>query len=163
MDTAREYGFARWHYASESLACVVLLFTRPVMERRQDAIEQRNEHEKRESVSQDGIKIMAALRRTTESVELVGNSWCVYFISFTSCWPMPCSWSYFPSFRLRVGRISLFHQNNPIVRRGARGITVYPLIRLPAGGGERGWWTALFSIPLRLSLSFTHKHAHTIR
>lgn len=40
---------------------------------------------KRESVSQDGIKIMAALRRTTESVELVGNSWCVYFISFTSC------------------------------------------------------------------------------
>lgn len=118
---------------------------------------------KRESVSQDGIKIMAALRRTTESVELVGNSWCVYFISFTSCWPMPCSWSYFPSFRLRVGRISLFHQNNPIVRRGARGITVYPLIRLPAGGGERGWWTALFSIPLRLSLSFTHKHAHTIR
>lgn len=46
MDTAREYGFARRHYASESLACVVLLFTRPVMERRQDAIEQRNEHEK---------------------------------------------------------------------------------------------------------------------
>lgn len=85
MDTAREYGFARRHYASESLACVVLLFTRPVMERRQDATEQRNEHEKRESVSQDGIKIMAALRRTTESVELVGNSWCVYFISFTSC------------------------------------------------------------------------------
>lgn len=115
---------------------------------------------KRESVSQDGIKIMAALRRTTESVELVGNSWCVYFISFTSCWPMPCSWSYFPSFRLRVGRISLFHQNNPIVRRGARGITVYPLIRLPAGGGESGDDEPHCSPYLSVSLSLSHTNTH---
>lgn len=81
-------------------------------------------------------KIMAALRRMTESVELISNSWCIliFFFFFTSCWPMPCSWSYFPSFRLRMDRISLSHQNNPIMRRGAGGITVNPLIWLPAGG-----------------------------